>query len=313
MNGKKAFRPITLRRLFLPGNKKHLFLFCSFFYLFTVVFVVSIAANPFTSSAETEPGAIRTSKADPSIVSAQVRLRNALGEAFYVSKNGASGAIFSGILGIAFLYGFVHAFGPGHRKTVVFSLFLAKKSRFWEPLATGLILSFLHGGSSVVIMLIFRGVAGAISGKTDTLARYLEGFSYIGLILVALILSAFSLKELLTNGSGAGKSGKIGLGALFLTGLYPCPGAILVLILALTLNALWTGVFAVFFMSIGMSIPIIISGYLAWFGRTGLFFRFKKKEAVLARLSSSVELLGYLLLLCFSAYMAWPFIVSFFN
>ncbi|HKL84819.1 MAG TPA: hypothetical protein VJ861_00625 [Treponemataceae bacterium] len=297
----------------MPGNKGYGFLFAGFLFLQLIACAIPIAANPFTSSGETEPGAIRTSQTDATLVSAQGKLREELGRAFFKSKNNGSGIFFSGILGIAFLYGLVHALGPGHRKTIVFSLFLAKKARAWEPLGTGLVLSFLHGGSSVVIMLIFRGVTGAISGKTDIVTRYMEGLSYIVLIIVALFLSVLSLRDLFPSNSVSDKPRKIGIGALFLSGLYPCPGAILVLILALTLNRMWTGVFAVFSMSLGMSIPIIFSGYLAWFGRTGLFFGLKKKEAALGRISSSVELLSYLLLLCFSLYMALPFILSFFR
>jgi ABC-type nickel/cobalt efflux system permease component RcnA len=63
-------------------------------------------------------------------------------------------------------------------------------------------------------------------------------------------------------------------------------------------------------MSLGMSIPIIAAGYLAWFGRTGLFGALKKNERKAARIGAAVSLAGYSFLLAFSVYMAEPFIAS---
>jgi ABC-type nickel/cobalt efflux system permease component RcnA len=73
---------------------------------------------------------------------------------------------------------------------------------------------------------------------------------------------------------------------------------------------LFVGVLAVFAMSLGMSIPIIAAGYLAWFGRTGIFLGLRAREDRIARLSAGVEFAGYLLLLGFSLYMAQPFLLS---
>ena len=100
------------------------------------------------------------------------------------------------------------------------------------------------------------------------------------------------------------------LGTILLTGIYPCPGAILILILSLTLDITGIGIIAVFAMSLGMSIPIIGAGYLAWFGRTGLFHALKNNEKKLGRISAGVELFGYSFLLLFALYMAEPFILS---
>jgi ABC-type nickel/cobalt efflux system permease component RcnA len=51
------------------------------------------------------------------------------------------------------------------------------------------------------------------------------------------------------------------LETILLTGIYPCPGAILVLVLSLTLDITGIGILAVFAMSLGLSIPIIDSEY----------------------------------------------------
>ncbi|HOQ93535.1 MAG TPA: hypothetical protein PKW26_07965, partial [Treponemataceae bacterium] len=102
----------------------------------------------------------------------------------------------------------------------------------------------------------------------------------------------------------------ISLSAFIFSGIYPCPGAVLVLILSFTLNIIKLGITSVLVMSLGMSIPILISAYIAWAGREGLFYFFKNKEGIISKLSFIIELLGYALLLAFSFYIAWPFLIG---
>jgi len=277
---------------------------------------LQLAANPFMGGGTDANGKtvrqvspVRTSAADQNLVAKQADLRESLGNYFYSWKESRSRSLFWGIIGVAFLYGILHAMGPGHRKTVIFSLYLARKAPAWEPAGTGFLLAILHGGSAVVLLLILRGVSGAISGKADNITVYMEGFAYVLLIAVALYLVAGAIKELVRSTNGT-KKDAMSLGTILLTGIYPCPGAILVLVLSLTLNITDIGILAVFAMSLGMSIPIIAAGYLAWFGRIGIFLALKSNEARLGRISAGVELFGYSVLLLFSVYMAEPFILS---
>lgn len=275
-----------------------------------------LAANPFTGAGTDANGEtvkqaspVRTAAADQSLVAKQASLRDALGSFFYEWKTSGSRALFRGIIGVSFLYGIIHALGPGHRKTVIFSLYLARQSPAWEPAMTGMILAILHAGAAAAILLVLRGASGAISGKADNIAIYMEGFAYVLLIAIALYLVACAIRDL-ARGSNGKRGGTMSLGTILLTGVYPCPGAILVLVLSLALGITGIGILAVFAMSLGMSIPIIGAGYLAWFGRTGLFLALKSDETRLARISAGVELVGYSVLLVFAAYMAEPFILS---
>lgn len=277
---------------------------------------IQLVANPFMGGGTDARGEdirqavpVRTAATDQDLVAKQADLRESLGNYFYSWKESRSPGLLWGILGVAFLYGILHALGPGHRKTVIFSLFLARKAPSWEPAGTGFLLAILHAGAAVVLLLILRGVSGAISGKADNITVYMEGFAYVLLIAVALYLVAGAIKELVRGTDGT-KKDAMSLGTILLTGIYPCPGAILVLVLSLTLNITGIGILAVFAMSLGMSIPIIAAGYLAWFGRTGLFLALKSNEAKLGKISAGVELFGYSVLLLFAVYMAEPFILS---
>lgn len=294
-----------------------------FAFVFILLCSLALSANPFMGSGSPQggdPGSagtpqsravspVRTSPTNANLVAKQASLRDALGDYFYSWKQSGSRGLFWGIMGVSFLYGILHALGPGHRKTVIFSLYLTRGAPAWEPAGTGMLLSLLHGGAAVVLLLSMHGLSGAISGRADNITNWIEGSTYLVLIVVALILAAFAIKDLLA-GSESKSGNAMSLGTILVTGLYPCPGAILVMVLSLSLKITGIGIFAVLAMSLGMSIPIIASGYLAWFGRTGLFSALKKNELMVARVSSAVALAGYTVLLVFSVYMAEPFIAS---
>ncbi|ULQ58685.1 hypothetical protein K7I13_08955 [Brucepastera parasyntrophica] len=231
-----------------------------------------------------QPSPVRAGAPKRELVVRQAKLRENLGNFLYSWKETGSSSVFFAILGVAFLYGILHALGPGHRKTVVFSLYIARKAPVWEPAVIGLVLSLLHGGTALVLLLLLRGISGPLSGRADNIAIYMEGFTYLLLIVLACYLVIHALVDMISashNHSGDKKKDSMSLGALLLTGIYPCPGAILVLILALTLDVVSVGAAAVLVMSVGMSIPIIAAGYLAWFGRTGLFYGLKKTRSFL--------------------------------
>ncbi len=272
-----------------------------------------LAANPFTGgNAQSGPVAaspVRASAAAPALVSAQAALHERLGLLMSAWKGNAGAGAAWGVAGVAFLYGVLHAFGPGHRKTVIFSLYLAKPAPAWEPAGTGFALALIHGGTSVALMVALRGVQGAVSAKADNIAAWMEGGAYVVLILAALGLAAGALRSLVTGTHRHGREGTT-LGTILLTGAYPCPGAILVLVLATSLGTLALGILAVSAMSLGMSVPIVAAGYLAWFGRSGVFYALKRNETLLARISAAVELAGYLVLFAFAVYVALPFLVG---
>jgi ABC-type nickel/cobalt efflux system permease component RcnA len=247
-------------------------------------------------------------QAQPSLVQGQLELRQKLGVYLSQWKAGGSSSLFLIIVGISFLYGILHALGPGHRKTVVFSIYIARKAPWWEPIASSLALAGLHGGAAIALLLVFRGVAGAVSAATDKVATIMEGGAYCILIVMAAILIVRAVFDLAKGRSRS--SDGMSLGTLILTGIYPCPGAILVLVLCLSLDIVDMGVIAVLAMSLGMSIPILGFAYLGWFGRAGLLRRLKNREADIQKVGALFEIGGFSLLLAFSLYIALPFISS---
>ena len=300
-------------------------------------------------SQKSGPNPVMVGKTNEKLTIFQGDLREKIASFFRnwkTAEGSAKSTIFWGIIGVAFLYGILHAAGPGHRKTIVFSLYIARKSPWYEPLLTGFLLALLHGGCAIFLMLIFKGISGSISANTNAYAIYMEGFSYLLIIVVSFFLIIketiefviFSKKEKAIaktktqnqsdiqessenqkvnlaknqteNKIEKGNSSFRDLVPFLISGLYPCPGAILVLVLSFTLDILGLGIAAVSFMSLGMAIPIILVAYCAWFGRKGLFMALKNRENVIKKVSFAVEIFGYTLLILFSLYIAMPFFAS---
>lgn len=266
---------------------------------------------------------VRVGKTNPNNVKAQGHLREEIASFFRTWKTSVGTnktKIMWGVILASFLYGILHAIGPGHRKTIVFSLYIARKAAWWEPAFTGFALSALHGGCAILLMLIFKGVSGSIAAETDMWATYLEGFSYILVIATAFVLliketfeftKTYKLRNVVcdSNKNLIIENGK-SLIPFLISGAYPCPGAILVLVLSFTLDILPLGIIAVLCMSLGMSIPIIGAGYLAWFGRKGLFSVLKEKQHITAIVAYAIETFGYILLIGFSIYIGLPFFLG---
>ena len=332
-------------------------------------------ANPFTGKKDT-PAPIRTEKPADFMVNRQAQLHTKLGDAIYEWTQTHSAQAFWAIIALAFFYGIIHALGPGHRKALVFSFYLTRNAPAWEPAVTSLTLAGLHGVTSLLVLLIFRNVSGAISAHTDSAAIYLEGLS----LILLLLLSGASILHLLAgifpnrfphfrlsrrsvapaqNGKAAFNTGRHGFGsgvstgsgssslssassgsasdsstgygsasygsanygaaryknyrpqrrtvgnmqwgAFLLSGMYPCPAALLVLVLVSTLDAAGIGIIAV---------PITIAAYLAWAGRQRLFKRIGKTQRYAETAALVLSLAAYSAIFIFSLTAVLPFIKS---
>lgn len=297
-------------------------IFCACIFIF--FFVLDFFANPFYSTdftdsqtsledsyKDTKPTiqAVRTSTPNQKLVTSQLDLRNRLGSYLSNLKQERSQRLLWSMMFVAFLYGVLHALGPGHRKTIVFSYYLARKAPAWEPALMSLFLSTLHGGAAFILLMIIKSVSLSLGKKASSVSIYMEGFSYLFLALTALTLMVFSLVELFSKEKKT-KKDSLSKAAILISGIYPCPGAIFVLVLSISLDLSHYGLLAVIAMSLGMTLPIVGAAYLAWFGRTGFFLALKKNEKLVGSVSSLIELTGFCVLFVFSVWIALPFISS---
>lgn len=271
--------------------------------------VHSVFANPFTGN-KSSPSPVRQSQPSSTVTRGQRFLHQQLGEYIKEWSEHRTYRDFVLILFFSFLYGMIHAIGPGHRKTVIFSFYITREAHILEPLFVSFVLAFSHGGIALLLALIFKGMAGAMTVNTNDASIYLEGFSFIIIIFLSLFSIIHVVKDhFMKHESKLKVYEKMKMGSILLSGLYPCPAALLVLVLTFALGIVWTGIIAILAMSLGMCVPITVSGYIAWAGRKSLFNKLQNKK-IAGYMGTFLELSGYVFLLLFSSYTAMPFILS---
>lgn len=246
----------------------------------------------------------------------QIELKDKMSAYFLdLQEEGNYSAILA-IMGLSFIYGIIHAAGPGHRKTVVFSLFLGRKSRWWEPMSAGFYSAALHGTSGLVLILILQAVSRRMLGnRLNKATLYMEGFTYLVLALVALLFVVLKILEITGKRKHhhhhEGSSGAAGLYApLTASSLFPCPGAVMILMFSLAAGNLGAGAWAIAALSLGMGVTVSAAAYLALAGQKGLFLALKKRQHLVERLGLFLESGAYLLLFVYSTWAVLPFILS---
>lgn len=296
------------------GRAPGLFYAAFFLVAFSIVPRFPAFANPFYGDSDEKAPAAPVVRPGP-FTGAQGRIKDALAGAF--DRFGAGGSqAWIAVLGTAFLYGILHAAGPGHRKTVIFSLFLGRDGRAWEPLAAGFFSAGVHAASGGLVLLVLSALRGVLVSfsHTETLIAWMDGITLVLMFALVLVLLGKALARAIRGGVnlGPGQAPK-GSGlysVLFLSSVVPCPGAIMVLMFALYRKAVVLGAAAFLAMSVGMGLVVSAAAYLAWFGRARLFSRLKSRERTVTRVSACLEALSYLIILGFAVYTARPFLAS---
>ena len=306
--GNRDYRHIFPRKFILFIEKKIL--------LLTVIFFLSISlsANPLLGNDNSnKTPSVRPPASGGFLVEKQLEFKNIIGDMLSNSKTDKDNTFVWSIIGFAFLYGVLHAAGPGHRKTVIFSMFLAKKAKWMEPLAAAFLSASVHGGTALVLILIFQFIFNKIiSVQINNISLYMEGITYLLLLIFSLW---FIIRIFLSFTGIKKKSPEIqtdrGLYAtLLVSSFFPCPGVIMVMSFSVALGVVPLGVVAVVALSAGMGITISLVGYLAFLGREGIFKFFKQKEKTVSKISTILELFSFLFLFLFSLWMVFPFVMS---
>ncbi len=205
-------------------------------------------------------------------------------------QTAGSGTALALILGLSFLYGVVHAAGPGHGKTVVASYLVSRKETVLRGLLIGSAISLIQALVAIVLVGIL-GVAFSLAHLQVTdHAATVETVSYALVLALGLWLTWSAWKghdHHHHHHHGADdhhghhhhghdhhhhdhhdhdhhhaparpRGGALGL--VLTAGLTPCASAIIVMLFALALQAFWVGVVAVLVMAVGMALTVSAIG-----------------------------------------------------
>ena len=179
---------------------------------------------------------------------------------------------------MAFLYGVLHAVGPGHGKLVVSSLFVARDVRLRTAIGISGLVSLLQAGSAIALVSVVSLVLGR--GGFDVLrnSRNVELISYGLIVLIGLAMLGGSLYEIWEHRrrgpshADPGRlrsAGSVPLGLVLATGATPCASAVIILLFALGQGVFLVGVAAALVMAVGMGLTVSLVGLLAIAVRRG--------------------------------------------
>jgi ABC-type nickel/cobalt efflux system permease component RcnA len=212
---------------------------------------------------------------------------------------------------LAFLYGAVHAAGPGHGKLVVVGYFLSREARIGRGLAIGAQIAAMHVVSAVVVVgladLLLRRAFGGAPAEVPAVRIA----SYALIVALGLVMLARAVRRLLAGhatlpaehdhahahrhapGCGCAPHARAGEGGFLAlaVGLVPCTGSLLVLLYALANDMLATGLLLVGAIGLGMAITMGGLGLASVWARRFVLDRIQRTRPALL-LSGLLELAG---------------------
>jgi ABC-type nickel/cobalt efflux system permease component RcnA/ABC-type uncharacterized transport system substrate-binding protein len=269
------------------------------YWQFIVPEAVHLSVSGVAGSAPDQPAAMQDGQDAPGPVewimsrvrAIQKELNNRLNSFATDIRDDPLGPALWTFLGLAFVYGVVHAVGPGHGKTVVCSYFLSNPGSFFSGALMGNAITFVHMASAAVAVGVAYALFSTGMGGFQAASRALQPASYALLALMGLFLTGKALLDVSRGGLIAETSCPIDHAAVgdavntrrvlmvsFVTGLVPCPGAAVILAFSIGLNIFWAGAAAIVLMAVGMGLTTTLFAWAAVAAR-GLTLRMSGANA----------------------------------
>ncbi len=193
------------------------------------------------------------------------------------------------LLFFSFLYGILHAIGPGHGKSLVSSYFLQQNSSYIKALSVSSLIGVVHTFSAFILTLVvYHGVGFIFNSTIVNVEQISTKVSATIIIFIALYLlykKIFSSKNTMTftkitqqphigiqkvthiqslNCACSGcKTTSTDLGIILAAGIIPCPGTVTIFLFTMSLGIYFVGFLSALFMSLGMSLVIFITAIIS--------------------------------------------------
>lgn len=271
-------------------------MFCIFICLFSGL-SAGIAHNPFTSKPEKSHKVLTSpvkSKLFVQIVFWQHQLREKMSGLIREAKSEKKIMPIALLALSAFLYGAVHSAGPGHGKAVAVSYILSCKPKLSQSLMFGNIVALTHGFSGIFLVLTVKFILHSSmthSLETVTYITQIISFSLISLMGIIIVIKSMLswFKKKASRGQNQTWLSTNPFATAFAVGLIPCPGVVMVMLFAISLNLTGLGVFLGTCIAMGMASTITLIVLAGISGKAAILKLSDRKERLRNILEFSIE------------------------
>jgi len=170
------------------------------------------------------------------------------------------------VLAIAFLYGLIHAAGPGHGKAIVGFYFSGQrkeeKKSYLQAFEMGYLIAIIHTISALITTFSLYFII-----KTMFYKNFRDTYDYILHIssVMIIIVGLYIIYEAYKNKKHKDEETKITKSKFmvaFTAGVVPCPGVMTITLFSIIQHKYLLGILSAITMSIGMGLTISIAGIL---------------------------------------------------
>lgn len=197
------------------------------------------------------------------VIGTQQKINLIITDSFDKLDSGDS-SMFLYILLVSFLYGLIHALGPGHGKMVIASYFLVKGAKSKEAFKAGFLTSVIHTISALVITaILYLFFESTITSYFEQINMNMYKVSAIFIISIALYLLYDTFKDRNVEEKEERVGNKSLLAVSMSIGIVPCPGVMSIVLFSIILGYINLGVLSAIAMSIGMGITISLAAILS--------------------------------------------------
>lgn len=165
------------------------------------------------------------------------------------------------ILGISFIYGVIHAAGPGHGKALVGFYFLKEGGNYKRVFKMGYLIAFIHATSALLFTFGIYYLLDTLFSRTfRDISKVSLTISAVLIILVGFYLIYEAYKHKKEKDKEVKPSNKSDLAIAFSAGVVPCPGVMTITLFSISLGHTIVGIASAIVMSIGMGLTISLAG-----------------------------------------------------
>ncbi len=273
-------------------------------FLLCILFLsasTTIASNPFTSKPEQGQSTFKPQvKSDffVKVVMWQQQLRQKMADLIRSVKTTKRMAPVFFLMALSFAYGVIHSAGPGHGKVFALSYILSCKPNIFQGLIFGNLVALTHGFSGILFILAVKFLFQTqVSGSLETVTHITKIISFSLIILLGLIIFLKSMYKWIKKPA---PSQPRHFANPYMTalavGIIPCPGVVMVMLFAISLNVTWLGILLGAFISIGMAFTISCIVMLGVAGKTAVLSAASTHEKLFFIIEVAIEIIAGLLL-----------------